>query len=168
MICESCNEELATIHLTEIDGGKRTEAHLCEPCGEPRLKALNAGRDLRAEAKAVTLGAVKEAAALGDQAGIKVIMNALEPWVGGTDRIFAMLGRPAPIRPQEVFDGVSEALAEIDPADMEITHSLGLITTTNTVKERIPEWLRFVKRSYAHYLDAEGEEKADALIKGFL
>jgi protein arginine kinase activator len=32
MKCERCNKEQATIHLTEIQGGKKIEKHLCEQC----------------------------------------------------------------------------------------------------------------------------------------
>ena len=32
MQCQSCKQHMATIHLTEISDGQRTEAHLCEQC----------------------------------------------------------------------------------------------------------------------------------------
>lgn len=32
MQCQICNKKTATIHLTEIADGARTEMHLCEPC----------------------------------------------------------------------------------------------------------------------------------------
>ncbi|MHC4123820.1 MAG: UvrB/UvrC motif-containing protein [Planctomycetota bacterium] len=32
MQCQICNKNEATIHLTEISDGKRTEMHLCEEC----------------------------------------------------------------------------------------------------------------------------------------
>ena len=32
MRCQICNENDATIHLTEINDGKRTEMHICEHC----------------------------------------------------------------------------------------------------------------------------------------
>jgi len=32
MQCQICNKNDATIHLTEISGGTRTEMHLCESC----------------------------------------------------------------------------------------------------------------------------------------
>ncbi|MCK5564798.1 MAG: UvrB/UvrC motif-containing protein [Planctomycetes bacterium] len=34
MQCQSCKTNTATIHLTEIHDGKRTEAHLCEECAQ--------------------------------------------------------------------------------------------------------------------------------------
>ncbi|MCI0498559.1 MAG: UvrB/UvrC motif-containing protein [Planctomycetales bacterium] len=32
MICQSCKEKTATIHLTEITSGQRCETHLCQDC----------------------------------------------------------------------------------------------------------------------------------------
>lgn len=32
MLCQICKEHEATIHLTEISSGKRTEMHLCQAC----------------------------------------------------------------------------------------------------------------------------------------
>ena len=34
MLCQSCNERTATIHLTEISDGVRVETHLCENCAQ--------------------------------------------------------------------------------------------------------------------------------------
>jgi protein arginine kinase activator len=32
MVCQSCKEKTATIHLTEITNGQRCETHLCQEC----------------------------------------------------------------------------------------------------------------------------------------
>ena len=32
MICEACKERTATIHLTEVNNGQRSETHLCQQC----------------------------------------------------------------------------------------------------------------------------------------
>jgi protein arginine kinase activator len=32
MKCDNCNKQPATVHLTEIKGGKKIEKHLCEQC----------------------------------------------------------------------------------------------------------------------------------------
>ena len=32
MLCQACKERSATIHLTEIDNGQRSESHLCQQC----------------------------------------------------------------------------------------------------------------------------------------
>lgn len=32
MLCQACKERSATIHLTEIDNGQRSETHLCQQC----------------------------------------------------------------------------------------------------------------------------------------
>jgi protein arginine kinase activator len=34
MLCENCQKNEATVHLTEIVDGARTEAHLCERCAQ--------------------------------------------------------------------------------------------------------------------------------------
>jgi protein arginine kinase activator len=34
MRCESCNKNPATVHLTEIRNGEKTELHYCEPCAQ--------------------------------------------------------------------------------------------------------------------------------------
>ncbi len=34
MICQSCKERTATVHLTEIANGQRTERHLCQECAQ--------------------------------------------------------------------------------------------------------------------------------------
>jgi protein arginine kinase activator len=40
MLCQSCNEQTATIHLTEITEGLRTETHLCEGCAQKQGLAV--------------------------------------------------------------------------------------------------------------------------------
>jgi protein arginine kinase activator len=32
MLCEACKERTATIHLTEVNNGQRSETHLCQQC----------------------------------------------------------------------------------------------------------------------------------------
>lgn len=32
MVCEKCNQNKATVHLTKIQNNKKTEIHLCEEC----------------------------------------------------------------------------------------------------------------------------------------
>ena len=34
MLCQSCKEHTATIHLTEIRNGQRAETHLCQACAQ--------------------------------------------------------------------------------------------------------------------------------------
>ena len=34
MQCQSCHKNEATVHLTEINDGVRTETHLCEQCAQ--------------------------------------------------------------------------------------------------------------------------------------
>jgi len=146
----------------------------CAPCRKKLgiSDELNAGRDLRAEAKQVTLDAVAEARRVDEDQddrdkGISIIMDAVGDWVGGTDSIMAMLGKRAPERPQIVFDGVSDAMGEIDPATMTPTQALGLITITNTTKDRIENWEGFVQRTYKH-LQKTLPDRADAIMVGFI
>lgn len=40
MLCQSCNEQTATIHLTEITEGLRAETHLCEACAQKQGLAV--------------------------------------------------------------------------------------------------------------------------------
>jgi len=40
MLCQSCNEQTATIHLTEITEGLRMETHLCEACAQKQGLAV--------------------------------------------------------------------------------------------------------------------------------
>jgi len=42
MQCEHCKKNTATIHLTEITNGKRTELHLCELCAQHEGLAVKA------------------------------------------------------------------------------------------------------------------------------
>ena len=36
MICEACQQNLATVHLTEIVQKQKRETHLCETCAETK------------------------------------------------------------------------------------------------------------------------------------
>ena len=40
MICQSCKERTATVHLTEIAGGQRCETHLCQECAQQQGLAV--------------------------------------------------------------------------------------------------------------------------------
>jgi hypothetical protein len=144
----------------------------CTPCREKLniSDELNAGRDLRAEAKQMVLDAVAASEAVTDKEneGINIIYKEIDRWIGGTDKLFAMMGRPAPERPQEVFDGVSDAYGELDPSKLSVIRSLALITASNTVKDRIPNWEDFVQRTYQHFKATMGEEKARGNLVGFI
>lgn len=141
----------------------------CEPCRRKLniTDELNAGRDLRAEAKQVTLDAVEAAKKVGKSEGMDIIMD-IDAWIGGTDKIFGALGRRTPKRPQEVFDGVSDAMGEIDPSTMGESHALALITVTNPVRERIGNWQGFVDRTYEQFKTVMSEDRARKILVGFL
>jgi len=38
MLCDVCSKNLATVHLTEIMGGKIIEVHLCEDCAKKKTE----------------------------------------------------------------------------------------------------------------------------------
>jgi hypothetical protein len=146
----------------------------CGPCREKLniTDELNAGRDLRAEAKQVTLDAVERARQTdespeGKDKGTSIIMDAVDDWIGGTDSIAAMLGRRVPKRPQAVFDGVSDAMAEIDPSTLTPTLAIALITITNSTKGRIANWDDFVQRTYKH-LQGTMPGQAKNIMIGFV
>lgn len=40
MLCQTCKERVATIHLTEINAGQRVETHLCQQCAQQQGLAL--------------------------------------------------------------------------------------------------------------------------------
>ena len=40
MICQSCKERTATVHLTEIASGQRCETHLCQECAQQQGLAV--------------------------------------------------------------------------------------------------------------------------------
>jgi protein arginine kinase activator len=40
MICQNCKEKTATVHLTEISGGQRSERHLCQECAQQQGLAV--------------------------------------------------------------------------------------------------------------------------------
>ena len=42
MLCQICKENTATIHLTEIEHGQRTETHLCQQCAQKQGLAVQA------------------------------------------------------------------------------------------------------------------------------
>lgn len=40
MICQTCKERTATVHLTEISDGQRRETHLCQECAQQQGLAV--------------------------------------------------------------------------------------------------------------------------------
>ena len=39
MLCEDCHERVATVHITHVVNGERSEAHLCERCAQKRSES---------------------------------------------------------------------------------------------------------------------------------
>lgn len=139
----------------------------CDPCRE-KLNIedeLNAGRDLRAEAKKVVLDAVALAKAEPNKLkGLDYIFE-IANWIGSSDELFQMLGRQAPPRPQTVFDGVSDALLEIDPSGLEFTHSIGILSITLPIKDRISGRSTFFSRARDH-MTLVDPDRVDKLLGG--
>lgn len=147
----------------------------CAPCRKKLsiFDELNPGRDLRAEAKQALLAAVEEARQVVVNGGkrirgLGVIMDAVDTWAGGMDGLHRMLGRRVPSRPSEVFDGVSDALGEIDSSTMTASQAIGLITATNMISDHIPNWDDFVQRTYEHFKKTMGKERARKNLVGFI
>ncbi|BAS29123.1 UvrB/UvrC motif-containing protein [Limnochorda pilosa] len=43
MLCEDCHEREATVHITHVVNGEKSEAHLCESCAQKRSQAQGMG-----------------------------------------------------------------------------------------------------------------------------
>jgi hypothetical protein len=124
---------------------------------------LNPGRDLRAECKRVVLDAVAAAQEESSKSkGIDTIMKAVDLWIGSTDWVRSMTGKPTPIRPDSAFHGVSDALVELQPSQLTLRHSLALLTVCYGVRNRIPDYANFFYRLKA-YLEAERPGDLDAI-----
>jgi protein arginine kinase activator len=89
MLCQVCENKPATIHITEIHGGKKNELHLCEEC---------------AQEKGVTHGGNVAPALLASLLGERARTADLKcPECGITFEEFRMKGRFGCPRDYEVF-----------------------------------------------------------------
>lgn len=43
MYCQICNKKTATVHFTELAGGKKVEVHVCRDCADEKGLLLDAG-----------------------------------------------------------------------------------------------------------------------------
>lgn len=157
--CYECNR-VFYIHDEQLR--KSSEGHFAD-CGEHQ--ELNPGRDLREEAKAVVLKAVGDATrAKTVKAGLDVIYNDVDLWVGSTDNLSRRLGRRTPQRPQEIFEGVSDAFLELDPTTLPVRFVLALLTLTGQLREETaPGRTQFAAQAQAHY-----EKTRPKDVKGLL
>lgn len=64
MLCHTCKERTATIHLTEITNGQRVETHLCQECAQQQGLAIKAQIPLN-ELLSTLLSTQKQAAGAG-------------------------------------------------------------------------------------------------------
>jgi protein arginine kinase activator len=46
MLCDFCHKNIATIHLTELVGGKITEIHICSNCARSKASQINENIDI--------------------------------------------------------------------------------------------------------------------------
>lgn len=60
MNCESCNNQEATVHYTEIEGAEKREIHLCEECYRQKATPVQKVVDFAELLKQLLHGAVKE------------------------------------------------------------------------------------------------------------
>lgn len=129
-------------------------------------EGLNPGRDLRNEAYFALIDAVVEAHDVKEQGGIKVVMKVLQSWIGGADQLFAMLGTPPPIRPDEPFLGISDALEELDATQLKPVIMLTILTSCFQVQSRIPYYAKFYAECKVHLEEIRPDE-VGAMLRGF-
>lgn len=73
MKCDACNENMATVHLTEIVNKKKKELHLCEECAREKgvsVKAQFLPQEAAAETAAVVEKAVQGAIARAEDPSV--------------------------------------------------------------------------------------------------
>jgi len=134
----------------------------------PQATDPNSKRNLRNEARQVVLDAIDVSRTKKKPADqIDAVMRPIADWAGSTDKLLVALGKPALVRPQAVFDGISDALEELDPAQMSVHTSLALISTLNAVRDRVESWKSFVGRTHEYYRVIRPDD-ADELLQGFI
>ncbi len=128
------------------------------------------GPDTRIEARTAVLIAVtmaNERRARGDSArGLDIILGVVDNLIGSTDALFSMLGHEVPERDEKAFLGVSDALEEIDPTELEASHVLALLSSTSNLQSRIPSYADFYGRALAHFRETRPDE-LQGLLGGF-
>lgn len=63
MKCESCEQNEATVHYTEIENGEKREIHLCEECYRQKLTPVQKMVDFTEVLQGLLQGTIKESAA---------------------------------------------------------------------------------------------------------
>jgi protein arginine kinase activator len=53
MLCDTCQENVATVHLTEIVNKQKNELHLCEGCARDKGVCIQSGVDVPTESAAI-------------------------------------------------------------------------------------------------------------------
>ncbi len=107
MQCQCCKQHTATIHMTEITDGQRTETHLCEQCAQQHGLAVKSQLPLNE-----LLSSLLAAQGQGEDQPFSDSSDAACPACGMTLRKFGetrLLGCPDDYK---VFDGEIRALVE--------------------------------------------------------
>jgi protein arginine kinase activator len=107
MFCQACQKNEATIHLTEISGGKRVEMHLCQACAVEQGIAAKSQMSLNE-----LLSSLLASAPDDDQIHGSLDSDIVCPACGETLDLFrkdALLGCP---NDYEVFEKVLSPLIE--------------------------------------------------------
>ena len=101
MLCQSCNERTATIHLTEISDGVRVENHLCEACAQKEGLAIKSQIPLN-ELLSTLLAVQSEAK--GDAVGAEITDDIECPSCGMTLKRFVQKSQLGCPQDYDVFD----------------------------------------------------------------
>jgi len=156
MFCQACQKNEATIHLTEISGGKRLEMHLCQACAVEQGIAAKSQMSLNE-----LLSSLLAAAPDDDQIHEGLDADIVCPACGETLDLFrkdALLGCP---NDYEVFEKVLAPL--IEKAHDGATSHRGKVPTRAPVETVKQTELLALKQQLAEAVKAEDYETAAAL-----
>jgi protein arginine kinase activator len=109
MLCQSCNERTATIHLTEITEGMRAETHLCEACAQKQGLAVKSQIPLN-ELLSTLLAAQTESQ--GGQAPAEAAADIRCPSCGMTFQTFLQKSQLGCPHDYKVFDEPLKAIIQ--------------------------------------------------------
>lgn len=133
MQCHICKTRTATVHLTEIIDGQRTESHLCQSCAQKEGITIKSQLSLN-ELLGSLIAVHQQADEQGQSEAEKIC-----PVCGMTMEIFrkqALLGCP---KDYEIFERNLQAIIE-KAHDGNLTHKGkipgGISTSTNSTKDK--------------------------------
>lgn len=134
MICESCHENLATVHLTEIVQKSKQETHLCEECAREKGVTYSA----QFSVKDFLGGLGKKSEKPAPKQTEEVAPSKPCPSCGITFAEFRQSGRLGCHRDYEHFDGLVPLLKKI--------HNTENVQHTGRIPGRIGERLEFERK----------------------